>query len=302
MSECFRALGTTVTVVTVDPDAGREAAAAVSAELAAFDEACSRFRDSELTRVNRSGGRVVSVGPILLEALRTAIAAARDTYGLVDPTIGRALRLAGYDRTFHEVAARNASSFTPRFCVVSGWSAIELDTVRSTVRVPRGVELDLGSTGKALAADRAAAAASRAIGGAVLVGLGGDIAVAGAPQGGWPVRIADDHATPLSAPGPVVAIESGGLATSSTSVRRWRAGAHHLHHLFDPRTGRPAVTRWRTVSVAAASCAAANAASTAAFMLDGEAPAWLRDRRLPARLEAGDGTTELVAGWPEDGA
>jgi FAD:protein FMN transferase len=128
------------------------------------------------------------------------------------------------------------------------------------------------------------------------VNLGGDISTSGpAPAGGWHVRVTDDHRAPLDAPGQAVTIASGALATSSTTVRRWGAGAHHI---IDPRTGLPADSRWRTVSVAAATCVDANIASTAAIVLGDEAPQWLADRRLPARLVdlAGDAITS--SGWP----
>jgi FAD:protein FMN transferase len=84
-------------------------------------------------------------------------------------------------------------------------------------------------------------------------------------------------------------------------VRRWRAGTRELQHLFDPRTGEPVDSPWCTVTVAAASCVDANTASTAAFVLGAEAPSWLDERKLPARLERVDGEVALVAGWPEDG-
>ena len=113
------------------------------------------------------------------------------------------------------------------------------------------------------------------------------------------MRIADDHSAPLEAPGPTVSLESGGLATSSTTVRRWRSGAVELHHLVDPRTGRPSESPWRTVSVAAKTCVDENVASTASFLLD-DAPGWLEARRLPARLVGVDGESTFVAGWPED--
>jgi thiamine biosynthesis lipoprotein len=254
-------------------------------------------------RVNCANGAPVCVGPILLEALRVAIAAARMTGGRVEPTVGRGLRLAGYDATFRIVAARDPGTFTPRFSVAPGWRTIEVDDGASTVRVPPGVELDLGATGKALAADRAARAAAAAAGCGVLVGIGGDIAVAGdSPEGGWPVAIADDHRAPITAATPVVSVASGGLATSSTAVRRWRAGADELHHVLDPSTGRPVTGPWRTISVAGAGCVDANTATTAAFVLGEAAVPWLRARSLPARLCRIDGTVEYVAGWPEDAA
>ena len=300
MTLTFHALGTTGVIATGDPARLGDACAAVERELSAIDLACSRFRpDSELSRVNRAGGERTAIGPVLLEALRVALDAARSSGGLVDPTVGRTLRTSGYDSTFRVVAARDGDTFRAEFCTVPGWETIELDEVAATVRVPAGVELDLGATAKALACDRAANAAA-AVAGSVLVSLGGDIAIAGpAPVGGWPVRIADDHAAPLDGPGPTVALESGGLATSSTTVRRWRSGSDALHHLVDPRTGRPAESPWRTVSVAAKSCVDANVASTASFLLD-DAPAWLEARGLPARLVSIGGGRAVVAGWPED--
>lgn len=300
MTLAFRALGTTAVIATTDARWEGDACAAVERELDAIDRACSRFRpDSELVHVNEAHGEPTSVGPVLLEALRVALLAARITGGLVDPTVGRALRTSGYDSTFRVVAARDGRTFRAEYCAVPGWEAVDLDEDTATVRMPEGVELDLGATAKALACDRAAAAAARVSGG-VLVGIGGDIAVAGeAPPGGWSVRIADDHAAPLDSPGPRIALAGGGLATSSTTVRRWRSGASELHHLIDPRTGRSARSRWRTVSVAARTCVDANVASTASFLLD-DAPAWLEARSLPARLVDIEGESTHVAAWPED--
>jgi thiamine biosynthesis lipoprotein len=300
VSTSFRALGTTAVIATADPALEGDACAVGAGELDAIDRACSRFRpDSELARVNDARGKRVTIGPLLLEALQVALVAARASDGLVDPTVGRTLRTLGYDSTFRVVATRDADSFRASFSTVPGWQCVEVDVAASTVRVPAGVELDLGATAKALACDRVAAAAA-AVAGGTLVGLGGDIAVAGtAPAGGWPVRIADDHTAPLDAPGPTVAVENGGLATSSTTVRRWRSGTVELHHIVDPRTGRPARSRWRTITVAATSCVDANVASTAAFLLPDPA-SWLEERGLPARLVSIGGEATFVAGWPAD--
>jgi thiamine biosynthesis lipoprotein len=300
-SSTFPALGTTAVLVVAEPSALEPAQRVLEAELTAVDAACSRFRpDSELVLLNRSAGTRVPVGDRLLNAIRVSLDVAELTDGLVDPTVGRTLRLAGYDRTFAELRLRDGRLVRASFPPVAGWRSVELDAVRRSVRLPAGVELDLGATAKALAADRAAAAAAAETGSGVLVDLGGDIAVAGAPpEGGWPVRIADDHAAPLDGPGPVVSIGSGGLASSGTRVRRWATAGGELHHIVDPRTARPAVTPWKTVSVAAASCVRANAASTAAIVLGEDAPAWLRGQRLPARLAAEDGTVATLNGWPE---
>ncbi len=299
----FPALGTTAALVVTTPRALGEARAALERELDAIDLACSRFRDdSELAHVNAADTEV-EVGALLLEALVVALRAAEASDGLVDPTVGKNMRLAGYDRPFTVVRGRDGRLFRPAFVPVPGWRTVEVNESRGTVRTAPGVELDLGATAKALAADRAARAAADASGCGVLVSLGGDIAVAGEPPaGGWSIRIADDHTFPFDAPGPSVSIVSGGLATSGTTVRRWATAGGELHHIVDPRTGRPAASTWRTVSVAAASCVEANTASTAAVVLGEDAPAWLGERELPARLVRIDGSVERTGLWPAEAA
>jgi FAD:protein FMN transferase len=293
----FPIWGMTGRLVVTDARRMPAARRAVDAELAAIGAACDRFRaDSELSRVNAARGRAVDVSTVFAEVLRHALEVAGATGGLVDPTVGGALVAAGYDRDF---AALRDRRFAPRPGVrVAGWRVVEL--ADRVVRLPRGVTLDLGATTKALAADRAAARAAAAAGCGVLVGLGGDIAVAGSPpDDGWRIRVADDH---RGGRGPVVAVAGGGLATSSLAVRRWRRGGRSLHHIIDPATGAPAREHWRTVSVAAASCLDANAAATAALVRGEGADRWLADRSLPARLTRPDGAVRTVSGWPAEDA
>jgi thiamine biosynthesis lipoprotein ApbE len=298
----WEALGSTVVLRLSEPAALAEARAQVTCELEEIDRACSRFRsDSELSEANARAGRSVRVSPLLAEALDLALAAAWLTEGDVDPTVGRALELAGYDRDWRLLApARGEPAPTAiTLRARSGWQTVELDREACTLRIPSGVRLDLGATAKAWAADRAACAASSATGSGVLVSLGGDIATSGpAPRDGWPIRVTDDHRSDPSAPGQSVWIRSGGLATSSTAVRRWSHRGHTMHHLIDPATGAPASTPWRTVSVAAADCAQANIAATAALLRADAAPEWLAGLGLPARLHAWDGRVSTVGAWP----
>ena len=298
----FYALGTTAVLIVADDQALPVARALLEQELAQVDEACSRFRpDSELVRANAHPGEPFAISELFADAVHVALTAAEATDGLVDPTLGAEIRAAGYDRTFSLVCARDGWAFQPIERRTDRRRSVELDRERRTLRLPRGVELDLGATTKAWAADRAAQAITTATGSGVLVSLGGDIAIGGAPpDGGWPVLLADDHAAPLDGAGPVVSLLDGGLATSGTSVRRWSTDAGEAHHILDPRTGRPAVTPWRTVSVAARTCVDANVAATAAIVLGESALDWLDARALPARLVRTDGVVERSGGWPAE--
>jgi thiamine biosynthesis lipoprotein len=295
----WRALGTHVDLLVHRGDA-RVARAAVEAVLAEVDRTYSRFRpDSELVALNARAGSTVPLSPLLANAIGAAIQAARQTDGLCDPTIGRALLRIGYDADFGAVAA-GTTPIELRMERVAGWQSLRFDAQARTLRAPIGVELDLGSTGKALAADLAAAAAVAAMGrGGVLVSLGGDLAIAGdVPDDGWPILAADDSSIPPSRGGETIAMHGGAVATSSTTVRTWRRASVVVHHLIDPRTGLPAHSPWRTVSVAAATCVDANAAATAAIIRGVDAPAWLDGLGLAARLVSTDGEILRVGGWP----
>ncbi len=299
--ESWKALGTSVHVVATDAGELGRATSAVSEVLEDVDTAYSRFRnDSELSHLNANPGRSVRVSPLLATAIDAAQRAARLTDGAVDPTIGQAIRVAGYDVDFSRVAAQ-AGPLNLRAWRVPGWQAIRFDRRSRTVLLPPGVELDLGSTGKALAADLAARAAlSAADTGGVLVSLGGDIAMAGTPpSGGWAIRVAEDSRVSPDADGEVISVPSGGVATSSTTVRRWTRGAAVLHHIIDPQTSLPATGLFRTVTVAAATCLDANIASTAAIVRGEAAINWLLSWRLPARLVENDGTIHYIGRWPD---
>lgn len=299
-SASFPALGTAATVVT-DGRAIDQARTLLAVELERLDKACSRFRpDSELVRANAAAGRPVRVGRLLASAVRAGLDAAEATGGLVVPTLGEPLAAAGYDRTF-SLVQRRTPAVRPVTTAHTAWHDVRLDDARGVLTVPRGVALDLGATAKALAADRAASLIARATGAGTLVSLGGDIAVAGEPPaGGWSVLIAERHDTPLTSVGPTVSIESGGLATSSTRVRRWHTRQGEMHHLLDPRTGLPAETPWQTASVAAGTCLQANVAATCAVVAGTAATTWLVERNLPARLVGVDGSVTLLGGWPPD--
>lgn len=287
----FAALGTT-TFLAVRRPADLPGAERLAREvLADVDATCSRFRaDSDLTRANRHPGRWVEVDPVLAAAVEVALAAARSTGGLVDPLLGRPLVTLGYDRDLRLVRASPAPGGTPPQPPRPGaWRELRVDPA-GAVRVPVGTALDLGATGKAFAADLVATALEDHLDGSAVVSVGGDLRVA-APDGEpWRVAVSEHPGDPAPAE---VLVRSGGVATSTTQVRRWTSGGVVRHHLLDPRTGLPAETRWRTASVAAATCTHANTAATAA-LVSGRWP------DLPARLVERDGLVHATGGWPTE--
>lgn len=335
----WRTWGTSVGLAVHAAGAVTEAVRLLEEELAAMDAACNRFRpDSDLSSVNRAAGRPVRVGALCVEALTVARRAAERTGGAVDPTVGSALYALGYDRDFDELSAvpptAHADDAIPVPHPAAGWRTILLDPDRGTVVVPWGVALDLGATAKALCADRAARRIAGDLGCGVVVDLGGDLSVGGPPPaGGWQVALVEDArrgvlpaaghggsghgaaghapASPDGEGGVVqgelargrqsVSLWRGGLATSGTSVRRWRRAGRQLHHIVDPASGWPAPSVWAQVTVAASSCVDANTAATAAVVWGEEAPFRVAQMGLAACfVPAGGGPVVEVGGWPAD--
>ncbi|WP_395693400.1 FAD:protein FMN transferase [Nocardioides sp.] len=289
---------TSARLVVTEPSRLPEARTVADRLLAEVDLAANRFRgDSELrrlpARLTQGHGRT-RISPVLERLLTVALDAAAWTDGAVDPTLGRALVDLGYDRDLAALPAYDGRPVVAR--QAPGWQRVSVGD--GWLTAPPTLELDLGATAKAAAADLVAGAVADRCGTGVLVSLGGDIATAGpAPEGGWQVTVGDGPGEPVSH----VTLPAGSaIATSSTLHRTWHRAGRTVHHILDPATGLPAAAVWRTVSVAADRCADANAASTAAVVKGTAGLRWLRERGLTARLVDDTGRVHPVGGWPAE--
>jgi thiamine biosynthesis lipoprotein len=268
----FEAMGC---LVEIGGATGREAAE-IRRLFEARDRQFSRFRPgSELSRVNRAARDLIVVSKTFGQMVERALKAARATGGLVDPTLGAALRRAGYDRDFHELGPRLEPALTGP---VGRWRSIRV-TGRLLAR-PIGVELDLNGVVKGQTVDEALDLLS----GEGFVAAGGDYAGRGA----------FDVALPA---GGAARVTRGGLATSGTTKRRWLRAGSWQHHLIDPRTGEPAGSPWTEVTVSAGTCLQADIAAKAAFLLGNAGAEWLDERGLPGRFLGADGAGLVNASW-----
>lgn len=291
-TESFAALGTTIEVGTQPWK--REALSLVRQVMVDIDEGCSRFRsDSDLTRVNTNPGRWVPVGPVLIAAVNVAVEASDSTDGLVNPCLGRTLRSLGYDADLGEVLERPGTGVSTAVHTVprrDAWREVEIDPA-GAIRIPADVELDLGATGKAFAADLAALTVNDQLGIDVAVSAGGDVRIVNTSGEPWPIDIAE---RPEESAHDRVTMVEGGIATSSTTRRRWTQAGIVRHHLIDPRTGQPCSGPWRTVTASGPTATAANTAATAAIVLGDDAVAWLSERGIWGRLVDHSGSVTVV--------
>lgn len=268
----FRAMGCTVEV----DGAGPSARTAIERLFVQRESIFSRFLDdSELASVNRSPAATVFVSETFAEGIVGALWAERATQGLVTPLVHDALVAAGYDRDLSAVADRTLAGTNSR--------PVPIGRVRLRgcllERAP-GSRLDLAGVVKGMTVDAAIARLDRP----GYVSAGGDIAVT--------------TPTTIDLPdGGAIVLASGGIATSGTQTRSWQGTDGPLHHLIDPRTGRPSDSPWACVTVAAGSCRDADVAAKAAFLLGMDGLAWLDQRKLPGRFLHRHGATVTNERW-----
>jgi thiamine biosynthesis lipoprotein len=279
----FRAMNTDVHTWVCGRD--EHTAAQVETLFRRQERTMSRFdAASELSRLNQSPDRQVTVSPALFAPLAVAFWAAEATGGLFDPTLLTPLQAAGYDRSFELIVERAAFRWTvaPEMAAMPGvqhrplasWRQVTLLPETQQVRRPVGLGIDLGGMGKGWAVDRAADLLNAQE--PFLVNAGGDLFAHGHPGDarGW--RVAVEH--PLD-PARWVArlrLTHHALATSTVMKRRWLKEGQTMHHLIDPRTGRPAVTDALSVSVVAERTVVAEVLAKAALILGAEdGLAWL---------------------------
>lgn len=270
-SSSFRCMTTDIELLLNADDARLAGQALRSAEhfFHEVEARFSRFRaDSELGQLNRTPGEAVRVSPDLADLIELALAAARASDGVFDPTVIDALEAAGYDRSIELIRNGGTHSLRRVAPYPGRWKQVVVDTTGSMVRLPLGVRLDLGGIGKGWAADRAGTMLQPL--GAGLVSAGGDIRAWGdqpdaQPGQGWLVAL--DHP---EQPGKDVVwlwVRDGALATSSVTARRWTGG----HHLINPRTARPADTDLLSVTALAPTVVQAEVAAKVALILGSEA-------------------------------
>ncbi len=230
--------------VFIESEGPPPAGAFVSARLL-FEEQeqrFSRFRETSLlSRLNN--GEVIE-SPWLARAIEMSFDAFELTGGLFNPMVLSALRRAGYDRTFSEVAG-------------GAPAAVRVLDPKRTLRISGDrVELlagqvDLGGIVKGWTSDLAAEALSRESAN-VFVNAGGDIRCAGSDGSGpgWAAEVEGPNGG-IAWSGRL----TGAMATSTTLKRRWTTDdGGTAHHLIDPRTGRPAESAFAQVTAWSGAC------------------------------------------------
>jgi FAD:protein FMN transferase len=231
--------------------------------------------DSEVSRLNATAHLgPVEVEPGLFRLLQDAVALSRETGGAYDVTSGALSEAWGFvkgpRRVPEPAALADARSRT-------GWHHLRLDPERRTVAFDReGIRINLGSIGKGYAIDRVVdllRAYWWPTSGLVHGGRSSLFAL-GSPPGRFAGRWEVTLHNPLCPESPlgVFRLRNRALGTSGTAFQQFVVDGRVFGHIIDPRSGEPA-TGPASVTVLAPTAAAADALSTAFYLLGVDAAA-----------------------------
>ena len=235
------------------------------------DASMSTWRkDSELSRLNRSGATPVSVSEELLSVLTAAERVSIATNGAFDVTVGPLVAAWGFGANKTDVPP-DAGALT-RLRARVGYELLSIDAAKSTVtRAREDVSIDLSAIAKGYAVDRMGEVLQAAGLKHWMVEVGGEVLVSGlnAESQPWKLGVeeptADGRSVALA-----VELTDGALATSG-DYRQFRlVDGKMVSHTIDPRTGAPVSHGPASVSVIADDCMAADAWATALMVLGPE--------------------------------
>jgi thiamine biosynthesis lipoprotein len=252
-------MGTMLRITACHADR-EQAVAAIEAgfqEVARLEQILSSWRPtSEIGQVNGALAHTrVSISAELAQLLAEAGHWANRTHGAFDPAIGALIDVWG----FREQARVPTSAQLTQALQVTGWAHARLDSA-AIVRGPAGWWLDTGGFGKG-AALRSLARVLRARGVIeAVVDFGGQLIVIGNAQ----ISVANPkHRSQATTS---LNVRDVSVATSSQSERFIESAGKRYGHILDPRTGQP-VPAWGSVTVVTEDALAADALSTALFVM-----------------------------------
>lgn len=263
-SVTFRAFDT-VCAVSADVDA--VALREIEALCARYELLLGRFNpESRLFALNAAAGEWVDVGDELAGVFRAALGYCERTGGLLDVTMGGVCCLWDFKRGVvpGDVAIAEALAHVD-------WRNVQVEGTQARIADPQAA-IDLGGMAKGYIADRVIDLLKRRGATTGVINLGGNVACLGSkPDGGaWNVGLR----APVPSGGSLqaasftsVSVCGKSVVTSGVYERAFVRNGRVLHHILDPRTGKPAETDVLSATVIADKSIDADGYTTALIIM-----------------------------------
>ncbi len=278
-----------ILVDTTDESIARQITNIAESEAKRIEHKLSRYREDNIIHQINSGNKITvdEETARLLDYSQKLFELSEARFDITSGVLRRAWKFDGSDNIPEQA---DIEALLP----LIGWEKIQWES--PDITLPKGMEIDLGGVGKEYAVDRAAQQVQSFFDsqdlqhqrGSVLLNFGGDISVL-APKNqrgrSWTIGIdtginGDTIDHDKNNTRTLIALSSGGVATSGDSRRFLIKDDKRYGHILDPRTGWPVNNTPASVTVAADTCTDAGMMSTLALLNGGEAENFLIDQEV----------------------
>lgn len=260
---------------------------------AEYEKLLSRtLQGSDIWNVNHAKGEAVSVSDDTIRVLELALEVCGKSGGALDITIAPAVDL--WDFKSGEAVIPAEDDIAAAMERVD-YTKVILDG--NTVRIPEGMQIDLGAVAKGYIADKVARFLSdKGVESAALNFGGNVIAMGGKPDGsGWNIGI-QDPAAPTGDSAAVLSVQDLSVVTSGVYQRGFDLDGVRYHHILDSETGYPVQNGVASVTIISSESALGDALSTACFAMGREGLDFARSMGAEAVMIYSDGTMECTDG------
>lgn len=226
---------------------------------------------SEIYQMNHSNGTDVTLSEETKEVIEFALQMAEQTDGNLEPSLYPVLAAWGFTTEENRIPGKNEIQTLLQSV---GYKKIQLNG--NQIRIPEGMELDLGAVGKGYAGDEAAETLKKNGITSALLNLGGNVqAIGSKPDGSnWRIGIRNPFG-------------EGNLGILEVSDRAVVTSGNYEHyfvgedgktygHILNPFTGNPVENELMSMTIVAEQGKEGDALSTALFVmgLDGAGKYW----------------------------
>lgn len=288
----------TLMSLTAYGDNAESALADISARMNQLEQELSvTIPESDVSRVNSSGGKPVEVCADAASIISEALEISQQTGGALDITVYPIVKAWGFTTGDHKVPTDEELSSLLK---LTDFTRVTLSGY--TVTLPEGFEIDLGALAKGYAGDCAAEILRSSGVSSAILNLGGNICAIGSKPGGKPWKVAvTDPGDTYSYLGTITAQDEF-IVTSGKYERCFTADdGKTYHHIIDPATGCPSENGTAQVTVIGTSGILCDALSTSLLVMGKERACefWREHGEFDMLLAMDDGSLIATPGFAE---
>lgn len=261
----FFAMNTSVSF-TAYGDGAEEALAAAEERMGQLESLWSVTEEgSEIYRVNHSGGEPVVLSRETADLAEFALEMAEETQGALEPTLYPVLEAWGFTIDEHRIPEE---AEIQELLSNTGYEKVRLDG--ETIRLPEGMELDLGAVGKGYAGDFICELLREQGITSALLDIGGNIQTIGTRPDGSDWRLGLRNPFGEGTVG-VLTVSDCAVVTSGNYENYFVGEDGNTYgHILDPETGHPAESGLASVSIVTEEGKLGDALSTSLFVMGPE--------------------------------